>query len=205
MDGIRCHFAAPLDQLHSSAQQFQCPYEVIMLAYVFVLFAVAVRFMPHPLAFTPVMAALLYFGARGSRRQLWMPLALLAASDVVLTKLVYSYPLSWDHFVTWGWYAAILWLGTSLRENISPLRVGISALAGSISFFVVSNLAVWACWNMYPKTLSGLMTCYTAALPFFRRGLEGDLLFTAAMFGLPVAASAIARWMDRTHSTPTAA
>ena len=36
-----------------------------MLAYVFVLFAVAVRFMPHPLAFTPIAAALLYFGARG--------------------------------------------------------------------------------------------------------------------------------------------
>jgi hypothetical protein len=176
-----------------------------MLAYVFVLFAVAVRFLPHPLAFTPVMAALLYFGARGSRRQLWVPLALLAASDVVLTKIVYAYPFSWDHFVTWAWYAAILWLGTSLRENASVLRVGISALAGSVSFFVVSNFAVWASWSMYPKTLPGLMTCYTAALPFFRRGLEGDLLFTAALFGLPVAASAIARWMGGAHSTPTAA
>ena len=176
-----------------------------MLAYIFVLCAVAVRFMPHPLAFTPVMAALLYFGARGSRRQLWMPLALLAASDVVLTTFVYAYPFSWDHFVTWAWYAAILWLGTSLRENTSALRVGLSALAGSASFFVVSNLAVWACWSMYPKTLSGLMTCYTAALPFFRRGIEGDVLFTAAMFGLPVAVGAIVRWMDRTHSTPTTA
>lgn len=176
-----------------------------MLAYVFVLFAVAVRFMPHPLAFTPVMAALLYFGARGSRRQLWIPLVLLAASDVVLTKFVYAYPFSWDHFVTWSWYAAILWLGTSLREHTSVLRVGSSALAGSVSFFVVSNLAVWASWNMYPKTFAGLMTCYTAALPFFRRGIEGDLLFTAAMFGLPIAASAIARWMGGAHSTPTAA
>jgi len=176
-----------------------------MLAYVFVLFAVAVRFMPHPLAFTPVMAALLYFGARGSRRQLWVPLAVLAASDVVLTKFVYAYPFSWDHFVTWAWYAAILWLGTSLRENASVLRVGISALAGSVSFFVVSNFAVWASWNMYPKTLSGLMMCYTAALPFFRRGFEGDILFTAAMFGLPVAAGAIARWMSDARSAPTAA
>lgn len=176
-----------------------------MLAYAFVLIAVAVRFMPHPLAFTPVMAALLYFGARGSRRQLWVPLALLAASDVVLTKVFYSYPFSWDHFVTWAWYAAILWLGTSLRENSSALRVGLSALAGSVSFFVVSNFAVWAAWNMYPKTLAGLMTCYSAALPFFRRGFEGDMLFTAVLFGLPAAAGAVAGWLHRTHSTPTAA
>jgi hypothetical protein len=176
-----------------------------MLAYVFVLVAVAVRFMPHPLAFTPVMAALLYFGARGSRRQLWMPLALLAASDVILTKVVYSYPLTWDHFVTWAWYGAILWLGTSLRENSSPLRVGLSAVAGSISFFVVSNFAVWACWEMYPRTFAGLMTCYTAALPFFRRGFEGDMIFTAVMFGLPAAIAAIAQWMGGSHGAPKTA
>jgi hypothetical protein len=189
----------------SPRNNHKVPNEVIMLAYVFVLIAVAVRFLPHPLAFTPVMAALLYFGARGSRRQIWIPLALLAASDVVLTKVVYSYQFSWDHFVTWAWYAAILWLGTSLRENTSAVRVGLSALGGSISFFVVSNLAVWACWDMYPKTFAGLMTCYTAALPFFRRGFEGDMLFTAAMFGLPVVVGATVRWMDRPHSTPTAA
>jgi hypothetical protein len=166
-----------------------------MLAYLFVIFAVLARmpFMPHPWNFTPVAAALLYFGARGSRRQLWVPFALLAASDVILTKFVYSYQFSWDHFVTWAWYAAILLFGTRLRENSSWLRVGGAALASSVSFFVVSNFAVWACWNMYPKTLSGLMTCYAAGLPFFRRGLAGDLLFTAAMFGLPALATVVAR------------
>src|ERR1700745_3931710 len=62
--------------------------------YLFVIFAVLARmpFMPHPWGFTPVAAALLYFGARGSRRQLWVPFALLAASDVILNKFVYAYP-----------------------------------------------------------------------------------------------------------------
>ena len=36
-----------------------------MLAYLFIALAVAVRFMPHPWTFTPVAAALLFFGARG--------------------------------------------------------------------------------------------------------------------------------------------
>jgi len=172
-----------------------------MLAYVFVLVAVAMRmpFVPHPWGFTPVAAALLYFGARGARRQMWVPFALLAASDVVLTKLFYQYPFNWDHFVTWAWYAAILWLGTGLRENAKPLRVVGAALASSVSFFVISNFAVWAAWGMYPKTFAGLVTCYVEGLPFFRRGLEGDLLFTVAMFGLPVAIQAIARAMDRGH------
>jgi hypothetical protein len=177
-----------------------------MLAYLFVIFAVVARmpFMPHPWNFTPVAAALLYFGARGSRRQLWVPFVLLAASDVILTKFVYSYQFSWDHFVTWAWYAAILWLGSQLRENTNWLRVGGAALTSSISFFAVSNFAVWACWNMYPKTLSGLMTCYAAGLPFFRRGLAGDMLFTAVMFGLPAVAAMATRSLHKSHGAATA-
>src|SRR5580704_4323019 len=33
--------------------------------------------------------------AHAHRRRLWIPLVLLAASDVVLTTLVYKYPFSW--------------------------------------------------------------------------------------------------------------
>ena len=102
-----------------------------MLAYLFVLFAIAFRFMPHPMAFTPVGAALLYFGARAPRRRLWIPLVLLAASDVLLTTLFYKYPFSWDHFVTWAWYAAMLGLGTTLKQNAGAFRILGSALAGT--------------------------------------------------------------------------
>lgn len=177
-----------------------------MLAYLFVIFSVVARmpFMPHPWNFTPVAAALLYFGARGSRRQLWVPFVLLAASDVILTKFVYSYPFTWDTFVTWAWYAAILFLGTQLRENSNWLRVGGAALASSISFFVVSNFAVWVCFDMYPRTLAGLMTCYAAGLPFFRRGLAGDMLFTAVMFGLPAVATVVARSIHKPHGASAA-
>ncbi len=158
-----------------------------MLAIVFVVFAVAFRFLPHPLAFTPVAAALLFSGARGSKRQMWIPLVLLAASDVYLTKVSYGYPLTWDHFVTWAWYAAILLLGTTLRDRQRPLPVLGAALASSVSFFLVSNFAVWAVWTqMYPRGFSGLIASYVAGLPFFRREIVGDLLFTAAMFLTPV-------------------
>jgi len=175
-----------------------------MLAYMFVLLAVAVRFIPHPWTFTPVAASLLFFGARGSRRFLWVPLVVMAASDVVLTKVVYAYPFAWDHFVTWAWYAAILFLGSQLRANTAWLRVAGATLASSVSFFVVSNFAVWACWNMYPRTLSGLMACYAAGLPFFRRGIAGDMLFTAVMFGAPVLAAVLARSAHKPQGTAAA-
>ena len=186
-----------------------------MLAYLFVIFAVAMRmpFMAHPWNFTPVAAALLYFGARHgvgrSRRQLWIPFALLAASDLVLNKFVYAYQFSWDQYISWIWYAAILWLGTNLRGNTSLrevkdwLRVGGATLAASVSFFIVSNFGVWAYWPTYPKSFAGLMTCYAAGIPFFRHTLTGDLLFAAAIFGLPALATALAH-SGETHGAAAA-
>jgi hypothetical protein len=169
-----------------------------MLAYLFVVLALAVRFMPHPFTFTPVTAALLFFGARGPRRQWWVPLVLLAASDVVLTKLVYVYPFSWDHFVTWMWYGAMLWLGTKLRDTNRPLPILGASLTGSVSFFVVSNFAVWGAWgDMYPKTIKGLIACYAAGVPFFRNAVEGDVLFTCVMFLTPVVLQVISRVLEK--------
>ena len=71
-----------------------------MLAYLFVMIGVAVRFIPHPWMFTPVTGSLLFFGARGPRRQLWVPFLVFALSDVLLTKFVYSYPFTLDHFAS---------------------------------------------------------------------------------------------------------
>ncbi len=99
---------------------------------------------------------------------------------------------TWDQLVTWAWYAAILWLGTKLQDNAKPLRVIGAALASSVSFFLLSNLAVWAAFDMYPKNFAGVMESYAAGLPFFRRGVAGDLLFTSLMFATPVVIHALA-------------
>lgn len=177
-----------------------------MLAYLFIVIAVAVRFMPHPMMFTPVAAALLFFGARGLRRMWWLPVVLLAASDVVLTTMVYHYSVRWDQFVTWAWYAAVVWLGSNLKQNAGVVRIAGAALAASVSFFVISNFTVWAAWgSMYPRSFAGLMACYDAGLPFFQRAIEGDIFFTAAMFATPVALHALAQRMHRTSDDHVAA
>ena len=175
-----------------------------MLAYLFVVFAVVIRFIPHPWQFTPVAASLLFFGARGSRKQIWVPLALMAVSDALLNKYVYAYPLGWDQLVIWAWYAAILWLGTGLRNRQKPLPIIGAALAASISFFVISNFMVWAAGTMYPMNWAGLMTCYEVAVPFFRHTFESDLLFTCAMFATPVLLHSLAGILHK-EGGPTAA
>ena len=191
-----------------------------MLPYLFVLLAIAVRFLPfagpfnvlpHAWHFTPVAASLLFFGARGSKRQMWIPLVLLAATDVILTKFIYSYPLTWDHLVTFAWYAAILWLGTSLREtNLGEksgwVRVIGAALASSVSFFLISNFAAWAAFtDMYPRTFHGVMMSYAAGIPFFRGTVESDMFFSIAFFGTPVFLHALSGWMHKSGDHTAAA
>ncbi|HLW83673.1 MAG TPA: DUF6580 family putative transport protein [Candidatus Sulfotelmatobacter sp.] len=186
-----------------------------MLAYVFVFLAIAVRFLPfagplnvlpHAWHFTPIGASLLFFGARGSRRQMWIPLVLLAITDVILTKYIYAFTFSWDHLVTWAWYAAMLWLGSNLREKSGPVRVVAAALASSASFFLLSNFAVWAAWpGMYPRTFGGLMQSYVAGLPFLRGTVTSDLFFSVAFFGIPVFVQALSRWAHRSAGDDVAA
>jgi len=156
-----------------------------MLAYLFVVLAFASRFLPHPWHFTPVGAALLFFGARASRRQIWFPVAVLALSDVILSKFVYGMGLDLGVLASWAWYAGIVLLGTRLRDHSKPLWIGASALASATSFFLVSNFAVWLGSAMYPRTMSGLVACYAVGIPFYQRDVLGTLLFTAIMFSVP--------------------
>lgn len=182
--------------------------EVTMLAYLFVVLAVFFRFaIPYlhsqPWHFTPLAASLLFFGAYGSRRQFWFPVVLLAASDVILSRYVYKYPLGWDLLVTWLWYAAVVLLGTGLKRHLKPLWIIAAALASSVSFFLLSNLVVWLAYNMYPKTFSGLMACYVAAIPFARGTFASDLLFTPVLFAVPFLVKQISQKSG--HSGPAAA
>ncbi len=158
-----------------------------MLAFLFVILAVAFRLVSRPvfwLGFTPVAAALLYFGARAPRKWMWAAVAMLAAGDVILNR-GYGYSVTPDLYITWAWYAAMVLLGgVALRGEARPLRLAGASLVASVSFFAISNFAVWLVWHMYPMTLSGLAACYAAAVPFFRNSVVGDLTFTAAFFGI---------------------
>ncbi len=166
-----------------------------MLAYLFVVLAILIRFLPHTFHFTPVGAALLFFGAKQPAKRLWIPLVLFAASDAALNIYVYHFAVSLSTFASIFWYAAYAGIGMLLKNRESVLRVAGASLAGSVTFFVVSNFIVWLGATMYPMTADGLATCFTAALPFFRGTLEGDALFSAIAFGVPAVVKIVSEQM----------
>ena len=162
-----------------------------MIAYLLLLIAVLSRVvvLSHVawLNFTAVGAALLYFGARRSWREMLTPLAVLVATDYCLTVYAYHYPFRWEAYVpTWIWYVAAMVLGQILLSaKTSAWRVAAGALLGPTSFWIISDYAVWAGSTMYPHTLAGLQACFVAAIPFYRNDLLSTSLILAAAFGLP--------------------
>jgi hypothetical protein len=169
-----------------------------MIAYLLVLLAVLSRYLVAGhlplLNFTAVTGGLIYFGARRSWREMAGPLLILMASDYCLTTFVYHYAFHWQMYIpTWIWYVAAMALGQILlRTKTSFVRVAATAVLGPTSFWIISNFAVWmlyagpASTNLYPRTVSGLIACYVAAIPFYGNDLAATTIVLAAAFGVPV-------------------
>src|ERR671925_59333 len=159
----------------------------IGVAYLVVLVAVLTRFVPHLPNFSPVFAALLFGGAHLERRDaIWYPLVLLAASDFVLTTLVYRMNIGLDQGTIWLGFAVLAMIGYSLRTRENVPTIAVAAVAGPTVFFLISNFGVWLGGHgarMYPATWDGLMACYMAALPFYRNSLVATAVYTALLFG----------------------
>lgn len=96
-----------------------------------------------------------------------------------------------------GWYGSILFDYAAYAASfgigylIRPQRVSSAFGAGllaAVSFFVVSNVGVWCLPHegmyLYPRTLAGLVDCFTQAIPFARGTFIGDIGFTLAFFGM---------------------
>jgi hypothetical protein len=161
-----------------------------MLAYLFVVLAVLLRLVAGTgtfatLGFSLVGASLLFFGSRMPRSHFWIPAALFIGSDIYLNVRVYQIPFALDQIVMWSWYLVPCFIGLLLRDRVKPLKVFGAGLGSGVGFFLTSNFAVWAFGNIaYAKNLSGLIECYTKAIPFFRNGMISDVLFSLVFFGI---------------------
>ena len=142
------------------------------------------RLIPHAPNVTPLGGSCLFAGSRIAGFWAYLlPLAVMIATD----PLVGGY--SWSSPVIYASFMINVWIGRRMLRTVTPVRVGTAAFLCSAQFFVLTNLAVWAGAvaqhnPIYSASLSGLMLCYTEALPFWGRTLAGDLFYSGALFGL---------------------
>jgi len=162
-----------------------------------IVFAAALRLVPHPPNFTPIGAMALFSGAYLGRRIVAFaaPLGALLLSDLVLG---FYHGQATVYFSV----ALIVMLGMVALRRVSLLRVGTAAVASSILFFVITNLGMWLFSGFYPRTLIGLEACYVAAIPFFQNTLAGDLFYATLLFGGFRIAELLVPRIDRRDAQP---
>ena len=76
------------------------------------------------------------------------------------------------------------------------------SLASSLIFFTTTNFTTWALSELYPHTLSGLTTCYIAALPFYRWMPVGDAVWSISLFSTLVAVGRIQQLVQPIQAIP---
>jgi uncharacterized protein DUF6580 len=150
----------------------------LLLVFVMIAIAAALRIAPHLWNFTPVGAMALFSGAlvRDRRLAFAFPLLTLFVGDIFIGfhKLM---PVIYASFLL-----SVL-IGRWVQNHRSLARISGATLLGAIQFFIVTNFGVWALGSFYPRSLPGLAACYAAGIPFFWNTLAGDAFYAALMFG----------------------
>ena len=78
-------------------------------------------------------------------------------------------------------FALMILIGTALKNRASVISVTIGSTLSAIMFFLVTNAGSWIALD-YDKGISGLMSAYSAGVPFFRATLVSQLLFSLGIY-----------------------
>lgn len=128
---------------------------------------------------SPVAAIALFGGSMISRRS-WsiiIPIAVLLVSDLFLG--FYSLPLMLS---VYGSMVLIALIGRQILKQRNIRNLVLASIVSSLSFFIITNFVVWAEGIWYPMNITGLVSCFTAAIPFLRFELIGTLAFSIIFF-----------------------
>jgi hypothetical protein len=150
----------------------------IITAILMISVAAFSRILPHPPNFSPLLAVSLFSGAflLDKRIAYVVPLLAMFVSDLYLGfhELIPVVYLSLLLFV---------YLGTKLSDSLTLKKSLGFTFVSSLFFFLVTNFAVWLTSGIYPLNGTGLIACFTLALPFFQNSLLGDLTYAGILFG----------------------
>lgn len=155
-----------------------------------ILLAAMSRLIPHPANFAPI-GGMALFGAAYYDKKYWafiIPVLSMWLSDLVVNNVVYRQ--YFDHFVwfyqgcywTYGSFVVITLAGFFILKKIKVMNLVAATFSASFIFFLVSNFGVWFSTEMYPKNMTGLISCYAAGLPFLKNTLVGDVVYTTVFF-----------------------
>lgn len=149
------------------------------------ILAAVLRIVPHPPNFSGIGGLGIFGGARLRGWQAYaLPLVIMVLSDLslwVLTGFDYKYSLAhFSRFFVYASFMIYVLIGRWVRDNDSIGRIAVAATLGGVQFFVLTNFCEWLFQPLQPyydqipaafqysRDMSGLMTCFAFALPFYQ-------------------------------------
>ncbi len=163
----------------------------ILFATLVVSLIASTRLIPETNNFVPVFAMILFATVhfQNKYQAVIISLSVLWLSDLYINNWG-QYADYYNEFILFSSpfnYIAYLLIALVsvkiFKDTITIKKVFSSSLLIGVIFFIVSNFGVWLGGAMYPLTLEGLVTCYIAAIPFFRATLASNILFSFILFG----------------------
>jgi hypothetical protein len=144
-----------------------------------ILGAALTRLIPHYPNFTAIGAVALFGGAYFTKK--WLAFAVPLAALLLTDLIIGFYSQMWVVYLS---FILIVVIGMSLQGTKKPGRVILASVSASVSFFIITNFAMWYGSSLYPQNFTGIIESYTAAIPFFSYTLLGDLFYVGVMFGV---------------------
>ncbi|MCK4870143.1 MAG: hypothetical protein KAS93_03440 [Gammaproteobacteria bacterium] len=155
-----------------------------VLTYIYITIATLGRLIPHPANLTPTINLSLFAGKQLSKGMaITVTLIALLLSDIALAYF-YNYPVFgyWTLF-SYSALAIIALVGTRINGLKNRSNLLFYVLFSSLGYWIWTNFGAWLLTPAYTKDAAGLATCYTAALPFLRNAMLGDLAWMVVIFG----------------------
>lgn len=132
----------------------------------------------HTWNFTAVGALAIFAGAQFTDKRLAfiMPLAAMALADLLFLRNGFS-------LLVYSGFIAMVACGFLIRNKVNTVNVILASFISASVFYLITNFSFFYPVTLYPRNFSGIIASYTAALPFFRNMLLGNLVYSAVLFG----------------------
>ena len=143
----------------------------ILLAITTIIVLSLFRLIPHPPNFTPILAISVFAGIKFKNNlfSYFVPIIAMLISDAII-----------------GFHSGMLVIYSTIFLSAFIARkfntINTSVLSSCILFFLITNFQVWIMSSSYPKSLSGILECYTLAIPFFGMTLLSTFFFSYVLF-----------------------
>ena len=136
------------------------------------------RLLPHPPNFTPILAMGFFAGAVLDKK---IFAYIITLSAMILSDLFIGFHSS--IFVVYFALSICVLFGTFIQNKLNILNGVIGISGGVLSFYLITNFAVWYGSGMYTLDFNGLITCYIMALPFLQNTILSSAIYGIAAFG----------------------